>query len=125
MRRTSRSPISEFELAGERSGGGDELDPVEVERTEDVEQERAGLAHVGGGPQELAEHRSGHLVHLCRRGGRGDDLGPCDERVAVAMVTVGMGVDHGGDALGSRGLPAQRREHLGGQLEVEQGVDQH
>jgi hypothetical protein len=40
------------------------------------------------------------------------------------MVAVGVGVDHGADPLGRRGRLAQGGEHLGGQLQVKQGVDQ-
>jgi hypothetical protein len=71
--------------------GRDELDAVEMESAEDVEQERAEVAHVGGGPHERGEHRGGQLGHLGRRGGRGDDLGPGGQGIAVALVTVGRG----------------------------------
>ena len=103
MSRTAPVADGEFELAGEGSGRGHELDPVEAVRAEDVEEEGAGVAHVGGGRHEGGEQGGGQLGHLGRRGGGGHEVGAGDQGVAVAVVPVGVGVDHGADPLRRRG----------------------
>ncbi len=59
----------------------------------------------------------------CAVAERGDDLGAVDELVAVAVVAVGVGVDHG-----ARSAPlaviGHRVQHRRRQAEVEQRVDQ-
>ena len=47
-----------------------------------------------------------------------------DERVAVAVVPVGVGVDHGVDPFGRGRHTAHRLEHLSRQPEIEEGVDE-
>ena len=56
--------------------------------------------------------------------GRGDDVGAGDELVAVAVVAVGVGVHHGADGRGRRRHGAELVEHLLGERQVEQRVDE-
>ena len=72
---------------------------------------------------ERGQHRRRHLGHLVGGRRRGDDLGAVDELVAVAVIAVGVGVDDGVDRRGRR-VGRQRLEHLGGEAQVEQRVDE-
>ena len=108
------------EPAVERAGRRRQLDAVEVELAEEAAEQVTDLA---GRVVQGAEHRRRYVVHLLGGGRGGDDLGVGDQLVAVAVVAVGVGVDDGGD----RRRPCralERLEHLGGQAEVEQRVDE-
>ena len=109
-----------LEATLERATGHAHLDTVELERAEEVAEQRADVTL---GPVERGQHGRWHLGHLVRRGRRGDDLGPVDQLVAIAVVAVGVRVDEGGD--GSHGGDRRHRlEHLGREAQVEQRVDQ-
>lgn len=106
--------------ATERPGGHAHVDAVEVERAEEVTEQRTDLA---GRRVQRVQHRRRHLGHLVsRRLGR-DDLRRLEQLVAVAVIAIGMGVEQGGDRR-SCGERSHRVEHLLGELQVEQRVDQ-
>ncbi len=114
----------EIETALEHSRRWHEFDALEAELAEERPEQVADLA---GRLIQRSQHRRGNVGHLLGRRDGGDDLHPGptprDLTVAVAVVTVGMGVHHGVDRrpVGDR---CQRVQHRGRQLEIEQGVDQ-
>jgi len=117
-------PDAQAQLAVEGLGGRRVRDASEVERREHLGQkapawsERRRILH-------RARHRLGReLVHLSGACPRRDDARAREERIAVAVVAVGVGVDQRPDALrrGNRG--AHRVEHLPRQSQVEERVDQ-
>ena len=114
----------QLELAVESPRRGDDLDAVELEVPEDPLHEGTYLTEIGRGRHEPSQHRRRHLVHLGRAGRRGDDLRAADELVAVAVVAVGVSVDADIDLVCRRRRVPHPVEHLGGQPQVEQRVDQ-
>ena len=76
------------------------------------------------GTQRAEIERCEGLVHLLGARLRGQDGGAAHELVPVAVVAVGVGVDHGIDLARGGHRVAHRRQHLAGEPEVEQRVDQ-
>ena len=110
----------EGQTALERPRRRGRFDALEVEVAEEAAEQVTDLA---GRARQPGEQGRRHLGHLLGRGLGGDDLGPGDELVAVAVVTVGVGVDDGFDRRARRPL-GERLEHLRRQHEVEQRVDE-
>ena len=102
------------------------LMPSKSKGREDAREVRAGLAHRGGVALHLGEAPGAAVMaHLLVASFRGDDLRALDQFVAEAMVAVGMRIDEGSDLRGGGRLGAMHRvEHLAGQLQVEQRIDQ-
>ena len=121
----------------------DQLDLLAVDRQRELTFERlVGLAHGDAleleGPedagQELAEHA--HARRLAHEGGQrlrrrrpdlvgaflgGEDAGVAHKLVTPAVVAIGVRIDNGVDPARER---CQLVEHLPGQLEVKEGVDE-
>ena len=98
--------------------------PSKVNGPEDVAQVGAGVTEPVGRLHQPGEHRRRHLVHLARAGRRRHDVGAGHELVAVAVVAVGVGVHDRADRRGRRRHGPQVVEHLLGEHEVEQRVDE-
>ncbi len=94
--------------------------PVELELAEEAAEQVADLARRG---VQRGQHRRRHLAHLVGGRRRGDDLGAVDELVAVAVVAVGVGVDHRADRRRAR-VVGHRLQHRLREAEVEQRVDE-
>ena len=123
MRSTRVSPTVTVERAVEGLRRDRQLDAVEREGAEDPLHVLADRPHRRRGGDHAGQPGRGHACHLRGRPPRGDDPPVAEQLVAVAVVAVGVGVDDGPD-LDARCGGAHGGEHLGGELEVEQRVDE-
>ena len=87
-------------------------------------QEGAGLAELAPVALHGRQLLGRPLLHLLGAGARSDDLGAGHELVAESVVAVGVGVDQATDRPGRRHRGAHLPQHLAGQFEVEQRIDQ-
>ena len=87
-------------------------------------QEGAGLAELAPVALHGRQLLGRPLLHLLGAGARSDDLGAGDQLVAERVVAVGMGVDQAADRLRRRHRGAHPPQHLAGQRQVEQRIDQ-
>ena len=114
----------ERELSREGPRYGRQLDVAEVEGPEDLPEEGARLAELIG----VVEHRCHHLRRDLREllGGRlgRDDGGVSHELVPVAVVSIGVRIHERVDRTSCRRCIAHGLEHLGGELQVEERVDE-
>ena len=113
----------QVEPALERRGRQRRLDVVEGERCEDAGQELSGRTERGRSRARtpaIADGGSCAISSAQRADAMMSESG--DERVAVAVVPVGVGVDDRVDPLGRGRHASHRLEHLAGQPEIEERV---
>jgi glycosyltransferase involved in cell wall biosynthesis/GT2 family glycosyltransferase len=114
----------EAQLAAERLRGQHRLDAREVEGSEAAQEELAQRAHVRRLLDERRHRRRRQLGHLGGRPLGGDDPRARDELIAVTVIAVGVGVQQRVDPRCGRHRPAHLEQHLLGQGEVVERVDQ-
>ena len=101
------------------------FDAVEIEfPAHQFPDDRAGVAHVLPGfyPSDKGFGRTD--LHFVGAVFRCDDDGALDKLIAIGVVAVRMGVHQRVDRYSTRCGIAHRGQHIGGQRQIEQGVDQ-